>query len=371
MAELLVRGGTLVDGTGAAPGRRRPHPRRPHRRGGARPAARGRSPARRRRCATSRPASSTATPISTRRCSGTRRCDPMPQHGVTTVLVGNCSLGLVPCGPSSSTGVPTFFCYIEDMPRVAFAVGIPWTWERYPEYRDALGRGGLGVNAVVLLGHSVLRIYVMGADAWERAATADERAADRVACSTSRWPPARSVSRLRISMPTPRAGRCRAAWPTTPNATRWWRFWDGTGGARRVGGQPAGRRRRTAAEGAGRVVRTARGGEHHECARARRSRVRTMAVRSWLSPASCVTGAVRSGRRCRRAPSTSESTGRSSMVFMMYSEWHRIPNAADDDERARLLRDPEWRAPARARVGRDSELPCSRHITPTGSASSR
>ena len=38
--------------------------------------------------------------------------------------------------------VSTLFCYIEDMPRETFALGIPWTWERYPEYRDALGAGG-------------------------------------------------------------------------------------------------------------------------------------------------------------------------------------------------------------------------------------
>ena len=69
-------------------------------------------------------------------------CDPMPQHGVTTVLIGNCSLGLVPMRPDLVDEVSTLFCYIEDMPRDDLRVGIPWTWERYPEYRDALGAGG-------------------------------------------------------------------------------------------------------------------------------------------------------------------------------------------------------------------------------------
>ena len=105
-----------------------------------------------------------------------RGCDPMPQHGVTTVLIGNCSLGLVPVRPDLVDEVSTLFCYIEDMPRDTFALGIPWTWERYPEYRDALGAGGTSVHAAPLLGHSVMRLYVMGPDAWERTATDDERA---------------------------------------------------------------------------------------------------------------------------------------------------------------------------------------------------
>src|SRR4029079_14878663 len=103
-------------------------------------------------------------------------CDPMPQHGVTTVLIGNCSLGLVPMRPDLVDEVSKLFCYIEDMPRETFALGIPWTWERYAEYRDAMNADGMSVHAVPLLGHSVLRLFVMGSDAWERAATDDERA---------------------------------------------------------------------------------------------------------------------------------------------------------------------------------------------------
>ena len=50
-------------------------------------------------------------------------CDPMPQHGVTTAIVGNCSLGLVPVRPELVAGVTDVFCYIEDMPPHAFNVG--------------------------------------------------------------------------------------------------------------------------------------------------------------------------------------------------------------------------------------------------------
>ena len=68
------------------------------------------------------------------------------------------------------------FSYIEDIPLPAFLDDVPWGWESYAEYRDATGRGGLGVNVACLVGHTPLRLCVMGDAAWERAATVDERA---------------------------------------------------------------------------------------------------------------------------------------------------------------------------------------------------
>ena len=104
-----------------------------------------------------------------------RSVDPMPVHGVTTVLIGNCSLGLAPMTPAMVDEVSRVFCYIEDLPLESFEAGIPWTWESYADYVAAVDEGGLSVHAAPLLGHSIVRIYAMGADAWERAATADER----------------------------------------------------------------------------------------------------------------------------------------------------------------------------------------------------
>src|SRR5260370_37634384 len=101
-------------------------------------------------------------------------CDAMPQHGVTTALVGNCSLGLVPVRPELVAGVTDVFCYIEDMPPSAFDAGIPWTWETFAEYRDVIDGMGVALHTAVLLGHSILRMYVMGDDAWERPATPAE-----------------------------------------------------------------------------------------------------------------------------------------------------------------------------------------------------
>jgi N-acyl-D-aspartate/D-glutamate deacylase len=102
--------------------------------------------------------------------------DPMPQHGVTTVVTGNCSLSLTPVREGDRVQASDVFGYIEDIPLDAFLSGIPWSWESYADWRDALRGVGTSVNVAALIGHSNLRVYVMGEDAWDRAATADERA---------------------------------------------------------------------------------------------------------------------------------------------------------------------------------------------------
>ena len=101
--------------------------------------------------------------------------DPMPQHGVTTVVTGNCSLSLTPVRAADRSRASDVFGFIEDIPVDAFATGIPWTWESYAEWSDALRMHGTAVNIAALVGHSNLRVYVMGDDAWDRAATPDER----------------------------------------------------------------------------------------------------------------------------------------------------------------------------------------------------
>jgi N-acyl-D-aspartate/D-glutamate deacylase len=101
-------------------------------------------------------------------------CDPMPLHGVTTVLAGNCSQSLAPIRPDQRHVVTEVFCYLEDLPRATWEASIPWTWETYDEYLRALGGDGLGVNVATLVGHSVLRLFVLGDEAWNRPSTPDE-----------------------------------------------------------------------------------------------------------------------------------------------------------------------------------------------------
>ncbi len=105
-----------------------------------------------------------------------RLATPCLEHGVTTVLLGNCSLSLAPVRRDDVRGLAGMFKQIEDIQLSTFDAGVPWTWETYPEYLDAI-RPGLGINVAGLVGHSPLRTYVMGAAAQERAATDDEIAA--------------------------------------------------------------------------------------------------------------------------------------------------------------------------------------------------
>lgn len=105
-----------------------------------------------------------------------RLATPMIEHGVTSVLMGNCSLSLAPVRPADRPHLAGMFKQIEDIPLEAFAEGVAWSWESYPEYLRHISQG-LGINVAGLVGHSALRLFVMGSAAQERAATDDEIAA--------------------------------------------------------------------------------------------------------------------------------------------------------------------------------------------------
>ncbi len=103
--------------------------------------------------------------------------DPDPLHGVTTMLVGNCSLSLYPVSDATRGDLADLFAYIEDVPRYLFDDCVPWTWSDYAGYRDRVNATGTGINLAAMVGHSPIRLAVMGADAWTRVATAAERTA--------------------------------------------------------------------------------------------------------------------------------------------------------------------------------------------------
>jgi N-acyl-D-amino-acid deacylase len=106
-----------------------------------------------------------------------RSLDPMPQHGVTTVVIGNCSLSLAPLHENQRVAMARVFCHVEDIPPDTFDAAVPWTWTTYGGFAQAATAGGLGCNVAGFVGHTPLRLWVMGDDAWERAATPAERAA--------------------------------------------------------------------------------------------------------------------------------------------------------------------------------------------------
>jgi N-acyl-D-amino-acid deacylase len=100
---------------------------------------------------------------------GTSSC----YHGVTSVIVGNCGLSLAPAQPEHRDAVIKSFVRVEAINRRVLEEGIQWRWTSTGEYLDVLG-AKLAINAAALVGHIAVRHYVMGEDAVERAATAEE-----------------------------------------------------------------------------------------------------------------------------------------------------------------------------------------------------
>ncbi len=106
-------------------------------------------------------------------------CDPLPGYGTTTAVIGNCGLTVAPLSAAMRPSMVELFCFIEDLPLPAFQQAIPWTWEGWADYRDAVVANPAAVNLGAFVGHQALRTFVMGHEAWERAATPVER--DRIA----------------------------------------------------------------------------------------------------------------------------------------------------------------------------------------------
>jgi N-acyl-D-aspartate/D-glutamate deacylase len=102
---------------------------------------------------------------------------PAIEHGVTTVVTGNCSLSLAPVRSHHRDHFGAMFRLIEEMPEAAFASGVDWAWgEGFGDMLDSLVQRGVALNVAPLVGHSVLRLYVLG-DQARRAATPAEVAA--------------------------------------------------------------------------------------------------------------------------------------------------------------------------------------------------
>ena len=95
-------------------------------------------------------------------------------HGVTSVVMSNCGFTLAPCKPADREWYASCLSYVEDIPAAAMAAGIDWTWETFPEYLAAVERRPKGLNYAMYVGHSALRMYVMGRRALTDEANDDE-----------------------------------------------------------------------------------------------------------------------------------------------------------------------------------------------------
>ncbi|MET0144834.1 MAG: amidohydrolase family protein [Ilumatobacteraceae bacterium] len=99
---------------------------------------------------------------------------PSCYHGVTTVIAGNCGFSIAPTRPDQRTLIAQTLEKVEDMDPESLAAGIPWDFVTFPEYLASVERRGTVLNFAAYIGHTPLRIYVMGDEASSRSATPDE-----------------------------------------------------------------------------------------------------------------------------------------------------------------------------------------------------
>ena len=100
---------------------------------------------------------------------------PVSWHGVTTVLIGNCGMTFAPCKPEDRTLMAAMMETVEDIPRKAILDGLAWDWEHYGEYLNSIEKLGTAVNVAGLVGHAAVRYYVMGDRSFAEKATEEEK----------------------------------------------------------------------------------------------------------------------------------------------------------------------------------------------------
>ena len=87
---------------------------------------------------------------------------PSTLHGVTTVVMGNCGVGFAPCKPEDRNKLVELMEGVEDIPGAVMHEGLEWTWESFPEYLDAVEKMPHDADVCALLPHSAVRVNVMG-----------------------------------------------------------------------------------------------------------------------------------------------------------------------------------------------------------------
>jgi N-acyl-D-amino-acid deacylase len=96
------------------------------------------------------------------------------EHGITTVAMGNCGVGIAPCKPAAREMLIDDLVTVEGIDKEVLAQGIEWSWETFPEYLAAAEKRGSALNLAFLAPIAPLRTYVIGSEANERAATPAE-----------------------------------------------------------------------------------------------------------------------------------------------------------------------------------------------------
>ncbi len=93
------------------------------------------------------------------------------EHGITTVMMGNCGVGIAPCRPAARTLLAEDLVTVEGIDQEVLAEGIRWDWETFPQFMDAAAQRGSAINLGFIAPLSPFRTYVLGPEANDRAAT--------------------------------------------------------------------------------------------------------------------------------------------------------------------------------------------------------
>lgn len=87
---------------------------------------------------------------------------PSTDHGVTTVVMGNCGVGFAPCRPADRDALVVLMEGVEDLPEIVLSAGIPWEWEDFSSYLDFLDRRSFNIDIAAQVAHAPVRVWAMG-----------------------------------------------------------------------------------------------------------------------------------------------------------------------------------------------------------------
>ncbi|WP_157221115.1 N-acyl-D-amino-acid deacylase family protein [Flavisphingomonas formosensis] len=105
--------------------------------------------------------------------------DPLPGYGATTIVMGNCGFSAAPLSDDKAAQMEMIkiFSFFEDIPLEPFMQHLPFDWRKWSEYKESMvSKVKMPLNYTTYVGHIAIRIAVMGTEAWNRPATAEERA---------------------------------------------------------------------------------------------------------------------------------------------------------------------------------------------------